>query len=190
MRIEVREETMDSMEAYARISAAFRVEEQFVFSCDPSAPPDEVSVASPFVKDYDALPDNRPAHWPQRFDTSHWRVFAAFVRDTRVGGAVLIPADAHATDRGVAELWDLRVDDVWRRRGVARALWATVEAAALAGGASALDIETQQINVAACRFYAANGCVLVSVDTSAYPSLPGEVALRWRKVLAARDRAT
>ncbi len=194
MRIDVREETMASMEAYARISTAFRVERQFVLSGDPSMPSgvrlDEVSVAEPFVKDYDALPDNHPTDWPRRLDSTRWSVFAAFVGDTRVGGAILIPANARASDRGVAELWDLRVDARWRRRGVARALWATIEAAAMAGRASMLDIETQQINVAACQFYSANECALVSVDASAYPLLPDEVALRWRKVLPARDRAT
>lgn len=185
---------MASMEAYARISTAFLVEMQFVFSSDLSAPAgvrlDAVSVASPFVKDYDALPDNHPTHWPRRFDTSRWRVFGAFVGHTRVGGAILIPATDRAPDRGVAGLWDIRVAAKWRRRGVARALWATIEGAAMAGNASALDIETQQINVAACRFYAANGCVLASVDAFAYPGLPDEVALRWRSVLPARDRAT
>jgi GNAT superfamily N-acetyltransferase len=193
MRIDVREESMASMEAYARISTAFRVERQFVLSSDPSMPSgvrlDEASVASPFIKDYDALPDNHPTDWSRRPDSTRWCVFAAFVGDVRVGGAILIPADAHASDRGVAELWDLRVEFRWRRRGVARALWATVEAAAVAGRASMLDIETQQINVAACQFYAANGCVLVGVDESAYPLLPDEVGLRWRKVLPSPDGA-
>ncbi len=192
MRIDVREESMAFMEAYARISTAFGVERQFALSSDPAEPSgvrlDEVSVARPFVKDYDALPDNHPMDWPRRLDTTRWRVFAAFVGDTRVGGAILLPADAHAADRGVAELWDLRVDVRWRRRGVARALWTTIETAAIAGRASTLDIETQQINVAACRFYAANGCVLVSVHESAYPLLPDEAALRWRKVFPARNR--
>lgn len=194
MQIDVREETMASIEAYARISTAFHVERQLVCSGDPAAPVgaglEEVAVASPFVKDYDALPGNHPTDWPRRVNTTRWRVFAAFVGDTRVGGAILIPPKARATDRGVAELWDLRVEARWRRCGVARALWATIEAAAIAGRAWALDVETQQINVAACRCYAAHGCVLVRVDASAYPLLPDEVGLRWRKELRAGDRAT
>lgn len=194
MRIDVREETMASMAAYARVSTAFRVERQCVLSTDPAAPAgvrlDEVPVTSPFVKDYDALPQNHPTHWPQRFDTSRWRVFAAFVGNARVGGAILIRTTEHATDCGVGELWDLRVHPTWRRRGVAQALWATVQATAIAGGASVLEIETQQINVAACRFYTALGCVLVRVDATAYPMLPDEVALHWRKELPAGDRAT
>jgi GNAT superfamily N-acetyltransferase len=193
MRIDVREESMASMEAYARISPAFRVERRFVLSSDPSVPSgvrlDQVSVASPFVKDYDALPGNHPTDWPRRPDSIRWSVFTAFVGETRVGGAILIPVDAHATDSGVAELWDLRVDARWRRRGVARTLWATIEAAAMADRASTLDVETQQINVAACQFYSAHGCALVGVDEAAYPLLPDEVALHWRKVLPVRNRA-
>ena len=193
-RIDVREETMASVEGYARISTAFRVARRLVIVGDPSAPTGvsigEESVASPFIKDYDAVPDNRPSDWVRRFDTSRWRVFAAFVGDARIGGAILIPPNDRAVVPAIAELWDLRVDPAWRRCGVARTLWATMEAAAIADGASALEIETQHINVAACRLYQAHGGLLASVDRSAYPLLPDEVRLRGRKALPVRDRAT
>ncbi len=98
--------------------------------------------------------------------------------------------DPAAAARGVIELWDLRVDSAWRRRGVARALWAAIEAVATAAGAPELVIETQQINVAACQLYRAQGCELVRVDRSAYPELPEEILLWWRKVLPVHDQAT
>ncbi len=182
------------MQAYARVSTAFRVERRLVLSADPSAPSGvslfETSIVAPFVKDYDVLPGNHPTEWARRLDTARWRVFAASVGDLQVGGAILIVPDDHASVQTVAELWDLRVSPVWRRRGIARALWATLEAAALAAGARALKIETQQINVAACRLYDTQGCVLARVDAAAYPGLPDEVALHWYKALPARDRAT
>lgn len=194
MRIAVHEQTMAAMQAYARVSTAFRVERRLVLSADPSAPSgvslSEDAVVAPFVKDYDVLPGNHPTEWARRLDTARWRVFAAFVGDAQVGGAILILPKDHAGVQTVAELWDLRVSPAWRRRGVARALWSTVEAAALAAGARALKIETQQINVAACRLYEAQGCVLDRVDAEAYPGLPDEVALHWHKALPTRDRAT
>ncbi len=192
MRIEVREETITSIDAHARISPAFRVERQLVIPTAPwtasGGPLDDEPVASPFIKDYDAIRDNRPVDWVQHFDTTRWCDFAAVVDDRRVGGAILAAAqDPPAAARGVIELWDLRVAPAWRRFGIARTLWATIEAVAMAAGAVAISVETQQINVAACRFYAARGCVLVGIERFAYPLLPDEVRLQWRKVLRVDD---
>jgi ribosomal protein S18 acetylase RimI-like enzyme len=191
MQITVREATIAAMEAYAHVSTAFRVARRLVLSADPSVPSgvtvSEDAVVSPFVKDYDALPGNHPTEWARRLDTAQWRVFAAFVGDARVGGAILILPSDHADVPRVAELWDLRVSPAWRRRGVARTLWAAVEAAAFAARARGLEVETQQINVAACRLYHAQGCVLTRVDPAAYPELPDEVALHWYKALPARS---
>jgi hypothetical protein len=44
-----------------------------------------------------------------------------------------------------------------------------------------LEVETQNNNVAACRFYAAMGCELRSIDRLAYPDLPDEAQLVWTK---------
>lgn len=58
-----------------------------------------------------------------------------------------------------------------------------VEALAMRFGARRLLVETQQINVPACRFYQRNGFELVAVDETAYPELPDEVLLLWMKWL-------
>ena len=52
-------------------------------------------------------------------------------------------------------------------------------------GCRDLKVETQNINVAACRFYAARGCRLREVNADAYPGLPGEVQFIWRRQLPA-----
>jgi hypothetical protein len=59
---------------------------------------------------------------------------------------------------------------------------ATYDGCARGGGW--LKIETQNIN-AACRFYQKMGCTLGGFDRFAYPRLPGEVQLLWRKALQA-----
>ena len=46
-----------------------------------------------------------------------------------------------------------------------------------------LRVETQQINVAACAFYSAQGGVLTRVEPFAYPELPNEIRLVWQKVI-------
>jgi hypothetical protein len=52
-------------------------------------------------------------------------------------------------------------------------------------GCLQLEVETQNTNVAACRFYAQRGCVLRTVQRGAYPELPAEVQLLWLKDLQA-----
>jgi GNAT superfamily N-acetyltransferase len=47
----------------------------------------------------------------------------------------------------------------------------------------ALKIETQNINVPACRLYAKHGFTLASMNRHAYAELPDEIQLIWRKEL-------
>jgi ribosomal protein S18 acetylase RimI-like enzyme len=54
-----------------------------------------------------------------------------------------------------------------------------------AGGHRAITVETQDINAAACAFYERMGCTVVSIDPDAYPDLPGETQVMYRKVLLA-----
>ena len=42
-----------------------------------------------------------------------------------------------------------------------------------------LLVETQDINVPACRLYANTGYTLLSIDRLAYPTLPDEAQLIW-----------
>jgi GNAT superfamily N-acetyltransferase len=106
-----------------------------------------------------------------------------------VGGATVVQGDAdvdmlHGRD-DVALLWDVRVAPGWRRRGVGGTLFRAAESWALARGARWLEVETQNVNVPACRFYARRGCVLGAVHRFAYPDLPDETQLLWYKSLAA-----
>jgi GNAT superfamily N-acetyltransferase len=147
----------------------------------------EARVEAPYVKDYDALEGNAPCFWRQRFDVSRWGVITALVRGELVGGAVL----AFATDgldmleqrTDLAVLWDLRVHPDFRRRGVGQSLFHAALAWAHVRGCRQIKIETQNINVAACRFYAKQGCILGGIRRQAYVSFPTEVQLFWFKDL-------
>jgi hypothetical protein len=44
-------------------------------------------------------------------------------------------------------------------------------------------IETQNTNVAACRFYASRGCTLQQANRGVYPELPLEIQLIWNKTI-------
>jgi len=85
--------------------------------------------------------------------------------------------------RDLAVLWDLRVAPARRGAGVGTALFRAAAAHASAHGCRQLKIETQNINVAACRFYARRGCTLGAIHRFAYPGLPDEVQLLWYRTL-------
>ena len=56
-------------------------------------------------------------------------------------------------------------------------------------GCRELKIETQDVNVVACRFYARLGCVLRAVHRGAYPLFPRELQLLWYKTLVSDAQA-
>jgi GNAT superfamily N-acetyltransferase len=84
----------------------------------------------------------------------------------------------------LAVLWDIRVAEGMRGRGLGTALFRTAEEWAREQRCRQLKVETQNINVPACRFYAKQGCVLGAIHRFAYPDFPEEAQLLWYKQLA------
>ena len=141
----------------------------------------------PYVKDYDSINEEEPAQWARRFDMSNWVLFAARAEGRRVGGAVVAfstPGLIMLEGReDLAILWDIRVSPEARGQGIGSALFHAAEAWARAKGCRQLKVETQNNNVAACRFYARHGCKLQSVHHSVYADLPEEIQFIWCKEL-------
>jgi GNAT superfamily N-acetyltransferase len=133
------------------------------------------------VKDYDAQPGHHPLDWPRRFDVSHWWFAAACLNEQRIGGAVVIPGSSASPDTAI--VWDLRIAPAFRRRDVGRAILAFAESQARSRGHRHIQIETQDINVPACRFYARAGYRLSEINARAYADLPDEVRLIWHNDL-------
>ena len=192
MELEIREEPASQLGDHARVPIAFEVERVLEVRLREAGLAGfeliERPLATPYPKDYDALPGNHPTEWPRRFDVSSWVLLSAWLAGRRVGGAVVAfrtPALSLLDGRSdLALLWDLRVALGVRRRGVGSALFAATEQWAAARGCRQLKVETQSINVPACRFYASRGCELGGVRRFAYPDLPEETQLLWYKDLA------
>jgi GNAT superfamily N-acetyltransferase len=192
MTVTIRQEPPSALAAYARVPIAFEVRERLAVVA-PDAGLGGLRlviepVPAPYLKDYDAEAGQHPTAWPARFDVARWGILSAWVEGERVGGAVLAfdtPDVAMLEDRAdLVVLWDLRVAPARRGRGVGAALFRAAEAWALAHGARWLKVETQNVNVPACRFYARQGCILGAVHRFAYPTLPDEAQLLWYRRLA------
>jgi GNAT superfamily N-acetyltransferase len=185
----ISEQSLDDLVAYARIPIAFEVRSVLDVTDDGAGgfSLTERPVATPWIKDYDAVPGEGPLAWAARWDLSRWGVLAAFLGAARVGGCAVArdtPGVEMLSGRAdLAVLWDLRVAPELRRRGVGARLFAAACAWAAAHGCTEMKIETQDVNVGACRFYRAQGCELRAVDPNAYPRLPGEAALYWWRTL-------
>jgi GNAT superfamily N-acetyltransferase len=195
MRIVISKEPIAALAEYARVSIAFEVTQVLDITAPASGlgglTLSERTLDVPYVKDYDAIEGEGPARWAKRFDISNWVIFAARLETRLVGGAVVAfdtPGLTMLEGRSdLAVLWDIRVSPEARGQGVGSALFRSVEAWAVAKGCRCLKVETQNINVPACRFYARQGCVLGGIHRFAYPELPDEVQLLWYKDLSRGD---
>jgi GNAT superfamily N-acetyltransferase len=146
----------------------------------------ELPLEQPYVKDYDEYQPEGAQRWAQRFDVSNWGFFVAMEGERRVGAAAVAFRSAKVRmlegRDDLAVLWDLRVHPDRRRQGIGTMLLRRAAEWARDQGCTQLKIETQNVNVPACRFYAARGCRLGAIDRCGYagdPRVAHEAMLIW-----------
>ena len=192
MAISVREISRDRYPEYAEIDSSYEVASvlkvipkdkglgglQFV----------EEAVAQPYRKGADG-PEDSPSSWPPRQEPGEFVAFLAMEDALPVGGAAVIvnPAGAFLFERrdALAGLWDIRVRPDHRRRGVGSQLLLHAADWAKTRGCAQLRVECQNVNVAACRFYAKH-CTLGGVERYGYAAcadVAHEAMLLWYRAL-------
>ncbi len=189
--LEITETHLSAIEDYARVPIRFTVNSVLDLTLESGGLDGvrftERRLAQPYIKDYDADPGSRPAEWSRRFDTSGWGVIVAQSGKDLVGGVTIAfgtsNLDLLERREDLAVLWDARVAPAQRRTGAGAALFAAAERWARERGCKQLKVETQNINVPACRFYRAQGCTLGGFNRFAYPSFPDEIQILWYKQL-------
>lgn len=131
----------------------------------------EMKNEDPFTKDYDAT-GKAPTSWPDDFDVSNWGFFMAFQGEKPVGGATLAYDTAGvnmlAGRDDLTVLWDIRVHPDHRGEGVGTELFDACREWSRKKGCKWMKVETQNINVTACKFYVKMGCILGEIDVQAY----------------------
>ena len=190
MTIEIREIGVDLLPTYSTIPASFKVEsqlrvEQINWGLGGFRFIEER--VEPYLKWDVQSEEDTPDNWPERFRSHKMGVFMAFKGLEPVGGAfVLIDYPAgivtHFESEGTAVLWDMRIHPDERRRGIGSKLFRFAADWARDRGCHSMKIETQNVNVSACRFYVKNGCVLGAVHRFGYenaPEVAHETMLQW-----------
>lgn len=144
----------------------------------------ERPVERPYLKDYDVY--ETPLDWSKQFDLTNWVVLLAWHNGRLAGGATIAArtpgVNMLAGRDDLAVLWDIRVHPDQRGRGVGSQLIQYTTNYVRQHGFRQLKIETQNVNVNACRFYQHCGCRLGEINRYAYahiPSVAHEVMLIW-----------
>jgi GNAT superfamily N-acetyltransferase len=179
----------ESLEAYSTVPISFQVKSRLSVDLLGAGLGGialrEIEVIPPYVKDYDETKGEGPMRWLQRFNTSNWVLFLAREGGVPVGGAtVAFDTPEVRMLRGredVSVLWDIRVHPAHRRCGVGTAVFVEAAKWSRHRNCKRMKVETQNVNVPACRFYARQGCSLGEIDRFAYsePHLADEVMLVW-----------
>jgi GNAT superfamily N-acetyltransferase len=143
----------------------------------------EIPVEQPYIKDYDASGE-LPSDMPSRFEVRNWGFFLALDGGIAAGAATV----AYDTTgvfmlearRDLSVLWDIRVRPEYRGVGIPlfrhAAQWSREHAC------MQMKIETQNVNLPACRFYQRMGCRLGEIRRFGYKAVPAvahEVMLCW-----------
>lgn len=183
--IEIREVPVSQLCFLSSISIAFEV--NAILDICPSARDSggwiisEHPVEHPYIKDYDSISENHPLDWQKQFDLTNWGLLFAYHKTERIGAALIAyrtPGVDMLEDRtGQAVLWDIRVAETWRGKGIGKALFEAVKVWSKTRKCRELKIETQNNNAAAVRFYQKQGCVLKTINIGAYQDLPEEIQL-------------
>jgi len=187
MGVTITEHGIEIVAEYASIETHFTVNERLrIVEGEHGFELNSVPI-EPWTKNYDYFCCDRPAMWKRRFDTSNWKIFLSRDAGQRTGGAVVAWKTPNLDMLGgrsdTACLWGIRIAPAHRGRGMGHRLFSAVEEWARNHEVRRLVVETQDINVPACRFYAAQGCSLIAVNPEAYPPDIDEVQLIWEKQL-------
>ncbi|WML48808.1 GNAT family N-acetyltransferase [Neobacillus sp. PS3-34] len=135
---------------------------------------------TPYIKDYDLDENAHPLNWPGQFDLDKWGLFVVVSEGMYVGGAAIAP-QMTGMKKDMAVLWDLRVHPDFRNNGVGGKLLDAAILWAKAQNHPKIMVETQNINVSACKFYSRKGFSLGTIDIQGYSDSPveNEIKLLW-----------
>lgn len=156
-----------------RCDSSFTVEAELCLAADENRISYTVHPVAPYVKRYDPETFDARAYLDQP-DHAAWLAYV----DGQLAGRILVDENWNR----FALIWEIAVDPPFRRRGVGRRLIEQAIGWARERRLPGVMLETQNINIAACRLYERCGFVLGGLDTFLYRGvLPGtrEIALFW-----------
>ena len=156
-----------------RCDNAFTVEAELCLAAEDGRISYTVQPVTPYEKRYGPEVHDAQAY-TSKPDHAAWLAYV----DGQLAGQILV----HENWNRLALIWDIAVDPPFRRLGAGRRLIGQAVGWARGRGLPGVMLETQNINVAACRLYESCGFVLGGFDACLYRGvMPGtrEIALFW-----------
>jgi GNAT superfamily N-acetyltransferase len=190
MDIKIQEIKADRLSEYAKIPISFEVKS--IFQVDlinnglDGIRLHEEKVVTFYMKDYDSYEDGGPERWTHQFNIYNWGIFLATDNNKPIGGAT-VAFDTPGVNmlcgrKDLAVLWDFRIHPDFRHKGVGTMMFQKAVEWSKKKDCKQLKIETQNVNVPACKFYAKQGCKLGEIDRYGYaghPKVGHEAMLIW-----------
>lgn len=158
VEITIRPLTAENARDLNRFESAFTVDSEIAVHARDGRISTDTRPVTPWVKRYSR--DDDPHDLIARADRAGWLAYAG----DEVVGQIL--AGAHWNR--YALVWDIAVHPDWRRRGVGSLLMRRAVTWARSAGLAGVMLETQNVNVPACRFYESLGFELCGFDASLY----------------------
>ncbi len=176
--ITIHELSAETLSAVHRCNGAFTIDSRLVLHAEDGVIRYTIEpVAPPRQKRYPPESDDYAAYLTSPDKT----IFFAYCAGELAGQIILCKYW-----NGYAYIQDIAVDAAFRGRGVGQALMDRAVAWAKERALPGLMLETQDINVPACRFYARYGFILGGFDIYLYRGLDpatDEIALYWYLLL-------
>ncbi|MCX6030012.1 MAG: GNAT family N-acetyltransferase [Chloroflexi bacterium] len=173
MSITIHQLTADNQADLNRCDNAFTVDAELCLHAEDGRISYTVRSVAPYVKRYGPEVYDPQAYIGQP-DHVAWLAYV----DGQLAGQILV----HENWNRFALIWDIVVDPPFRRRGVGRRLIEQAIRWARNRGLPGAMLETQNINVGACRLYGSCGFVLGGFDAYLYRGITPdtrEIALFW-----------
>lgn len=127
-------------------------------------------IVDEYIKDLGKY--ERAKDYEKEFDISNWGFYMAFDNENAVGAVTIVSkTDNILMLEGrddLAVLWDIRVADAYKHRGIGQRLFELAVDWCKSKGLKQLKIECQNNNVPACKFYHIQGAILSKIDEYAY----------------------
>ena len=126
----------------------------------------------------------RTERWKELFDLTNWKFYVAYnEKDEMVAGCTLATKTPNCNmlegRNDLAVLWDIRVSDRYKHKGIGQHLFDIAKKYAKEQGFKQLKVECQNTNPAAVRFYHKQRMKLCAINEYAYSDCPNEVQLLW-----------
>jgi len=184
MKIISEQASLEAIKTYQEVSITFSADMILEFEAIDSGLKGFKAIekkVTPFTKNYDdygLLTDSL-----KEFDISNWQLLTILDDDQIVGGALLAFQTTNVNMLGgrddLVVVWDIRINEAYRHKGLGTALFDEIKSFAREIKATEINIETQNNNIKACKFYASQGAVIKSLKQEAYKDLPEETQIIW-----------